>query len=124
MKLRVYITIYPISCLSGLFKNPLCSPCLCGESSSYSSILAYLRTSRFYVAVAFVGCDDDAFWGDLGLGYFEGCGDGAVLEEAFALAEGDGDYHQLEAIDEIVFEQRLEHISAAHNVQIGAVGLF
>lgn len=83
-----YSTYY----LSGLFKNPLCSPCLCGESS-YSLILVYLRLSGFYVAVAFIGCDDDSFWRDLGLGYFEGGGNSAVLEEAFALAKGDGNYH-------------------------------
>ena len=37
-------------------------------------------------------------------------GDRAVLEEAFSGAERDRNYHKLERIDEIGFEQRLQHI--------------
>ena len=87
-------------------------------------ILAYLRCSGFYVAVALVGDADDAFWGDLAAGYFECSRDGAAFEEAFAGAEGDGDYHELHRIDEVVFEERLKQIGAAHDVDIGAVLLF
>lgn len=58
-----------------------------------SIILRDLRSSAFYIAVAFVGYADDAFWGDLAGGYFERGRDRAVLEETFALADGDGDDH-------------------------------
>lgn len=80
----------------------------CGEL-----ILLYLRFTGFYVAVALVGNDDDAVWGDLAARHFEGRWDGAALEEAFALAERDRDYHELHFIDKIIFEKRLEQIGAA-----------
>ena len=87
-------------------------------------VLFYLRSAGFYVAVAFVGDADDAFWCYLAAGYFEGCRDRAVLEEAFALAECDRDYHQFHRVDEIVFEERLTQIRASHYLYIGSVLLF
>lgn len=84
-------------------------------------ILIDLGRTGLYVAVAFVGYADDAFWGDLAAGYLEGGGDGAVLEQAFAGAERDRDYHQLHRVDEIVFEEGLKHVRAAHYVYVRAV---
>lgn len=88
-------------------------------------ILLDLRpAAAFYIAVAFVGCDDDTVWADLAAHDLEGRGDGAVAEEAFAGAERDGEDHQFESIDEIVLEQRLEHIGTSHYVKVGAFRLF
>jgi hypothetical protein len=52
-------------------------------------VLFYLRSSRLYVAVSFVGYDYVAVWGDLAFGHLEGRRDGAAFEEAFSDAEGD-----------------------------------
>ena len=54
-----------------------------------SLVLCDLRRTGPYVAVAFVGDADDAFWGDLAADYLERCRDRTAFEKAFACAEGD-----------------------------------
>lgn len=56
-------------------------------------IFLYLRGAGPYISVSLVSCANDAFWSDLAAGYFESCRYRAVLEEAFARAERDGDDH-------------------------------
>ena len=87
-------------------------------------VLFYLRRAGFYVAVAFVGCDDDAVWADLALGHLEGCRDGAIGKQTFSGAKRDRKYHELQFINKIIFEERLEQVRTSENVQIGPFGLF
>ena len=87
-------------------------------------VLFDLRRAGFYIAVSFVVYDDDAVRADLALGHLEGRRDRAVGEQAFSGAKRDRDYHEVQLIDKIIFEERLKHIRASHYVQIGPIRLF
>src|SRR5436309_1905489 len=111
-------TMPTLSILSNLFFATVFSP--------YVSfiVLFDLRSSGLYIAVSFVGCDNDTVWRDLALRHFEGRRDGAALEQTFSGAERDRNCHKLHLIDKIIFEKRLKKFCASHYVYIGTVLLF